>query len=104
MDISDKVDFYYKIAIISWKRYNYSSLQQVVKDSLFYSNNRGNINRGFSRLFRNNMWKLHGLLESMVLNRGTQFAAELTKELNRMLEIETKLSKSFYLQIDNIIT
>ena len=33
-------------------------------------------------------------------DRGPQFAAEITKELNRMLGIETKLSISYYLQID----
>ena len=41
-----------------------------------------------ARLFRDNMWKLHGLSESMVLDRRPQFAAELTKELNKMLEIQ----------------
>jgi len=46
------------------------------------------------------MWKLYRLLESVILDRGPQFAVELTKELNRILEIETKLSIFFYLQID----
>ena len=46
------------------------------------------------------MWKLHGLLESVVLDRGPQFAAELTKELNRMLGIKTKLSTVFHPQTD----
>jgi len=54
-------------------------------------------------LFRDNMWKLYGLLESMVSDRGLKFAAELIKELNRMLGIETKLSTSFYLQTDSQI-
>jgi len=49
-----------------------------------------------ARLFRNNVWKLHGLLESIVLDRGPQFAAELIKELDRMLGIETRLSTAFY--------
>jgi len=43
---------------------------------------------------------LYGLPESIVSDRGPQFAAELTKELNRMLGIETKLSIAFYLQMD----
>jgi len=55
---------------------------------------------GLARLFRDNVWKLHRLLESVVLDRGHQFAAELTKELNRMLGIETKLLTAFYLQTD----
>jgi len=48
------------------------------------------------RLFRDNIWKLHRLLESVVSDRGLQFAAELTKKLNRMLGIKTKLSTSFH--------
>jgi len=51
-----------------------------------------------ARLFRNNIWKLHGLLESVVSDRGPQFAVELTKELNKMLEIKTKLSIAFHPQ------
>jgi len=43
---------------------------------------------------------LYRLLESVVSDQGPQFAVELTKKLNRMLGIETKLSISFYLQID----
>ncbi len=36
----------------------------------------------------------------MVLDRGPQFAVKLIRELNRMLEIETKLSTAFHLQTD----
>ena len=36
----------------------------------------------------------------MVSDRGPQFAVELTKELNRMLGIKTKLSTAFYPQTD----
>ena len=39
---------------------------------------------GLVRLFRNNIWKLYRLPESVVLDRGPQFATELTKKLNRM--------------------
>jgi len=55
---------------------------------------------GLVRLFRDNIWKLHRLPESVVSDRGLQFAAELTKELNRMLGIETKLSTAFHPQMD----
>jgi len=47
------------------------------------------------RLFRNNMQKLHKLLESMISDRGSQFAAGLMKKLNEMLRIEMKLSIVF---------
>ena len=56
--------------------------------------------KGLARLFRDNVWKLHGLLESVVLDRGPQFVAELVKELNRMLGIEMRLLTVFYPQID----
>ena len=44
---------------------------------------------GLARIFRDNMWKLYGLLESVILDRGLQFAAGMTKELNKILGIET---------------
>ena len=43
---------------------------------------------------------MYGLPENVVLDRGPQFITELTKELNKMLEIETKLSTAFYPQTD----
>ena len=51
---------------------------------------------GLARLFRDNIWKLYGLPKSIVLNRGPQFATEMTKELNNMLGIKTKLLTAFY--------
>jgi len=53
-----------------------------------------------ARLFRNNMWKLHGLSESIISDRRPQFIVKLTKELNKMLDIKTKLLILFYYQID----
>jgi len=58
---------------------------------------------GLARLFRDNIWKLHRLPESIVSDRGLQFAAEMTKKLNRMLGIETKLSMSHHPQTDGQI-
>ena len=55
---------------------------------------------GLARLFQDNMWKLHRLLESVVSDRGPQFVAELIKELNRMLEIEMRLFTAFHPQTD----
>jgi len=47
---------------------------------------------GLAQLFRNNIWKLHGLPDSIISNRGPQFAAGIMRELNHILGIETKLS------------
>ena len=55
---------------------------------------------GLARLFRDYVWKLHRLPESVISDRGPQFAAGLMRELNKMLGIETKLSTAYHLQID----
>ena len=49
-----------------------------------------------AQLFRDNIWKLHRLLESIVLDKGLQFVVELFKELNKILEIKTKLLTAFH--------
>ena len=56
---------------------------------------------GLARLFRDNMWKLHRLPESIISDRGPQFAAGMTKKLNKMLGIETKLSTAYHPQTDS---
>ena len=53
-----------------------------------------------ARLFRDNMWKLHGLPESIISDRGPQFIAGIMWELNRMLGIESKLLMAFHPQTD----
>ena len=55
---------------------------------------------GLVWLFRDNVWKLHRLPECVVSDRRPQFAADLTKELNQMLGIETRLSTAFHFQTD----
>jgi len=51
---------------------------------------------GLARLFRDNVWKLHGLPESIISDRGPQFAAGLMWKLNEMLGIKSKLSTAFH--------
>ena len=58
---------------------------------------------GLARLFRDNVWKLHGLLESVISDREPQFAAGLMRELNKILRIETKLSTAYHLETDGQI-
>jgi len=53
-----------------------------------------------ARLFRDNIWKLHGLPESIISDRGPQFVAGIMWELNKILGIESKLLTAFYPQID----
>jgi len=56
--------------------------------------------KGVARLFQDNIWKLHSLPESIIMDREAQFAAGIMKELNCILGIDIKLSIAYYLQID----
>jgi len=58
---------------------------------------------GLARLFRDNIWKLHGLPESIISDRGPQFVAGIMQELNRILRIESKLLTVFHPQTDGQI-
>ena len=55
---------------------------------------------GLAWLFRDNVWKLYDLPESIISDRGPQFVAGLMQELNKMLGIKSKLSTAFYPQTD----
>jgi len=53
-----------------------------------------------ARLFKDHIWKLHGLPKSIILNRGVQFIVGIMRELNKLLEIQTKLLVVYYPQTD----
>jgi len=55
---------------------------------------------GLARLFQDHMWKLHGLSESIVLDRGVQFVVGMMKKVNDLLGIQTKLSTAYHPQMD----
>jgi len=46
---------------------------------------------------------LHRLPESIILDRGVQFTAEMMRELNNLLEIQTKLSTAYHPQTNGQI-
>jgi len=94
------VDFITKLPVVVGKDTILVVCDRLSKMIHFVATMEGTLVEGLARLFRNNVWKLHGLPESMVLDRGFQFAVELTKELNRMLGIKTKLSTAFHPQTD----
>jgi len=94
------VDFITKLPVVAGKDAILVVCDRLSKMTHFVATTEGTSAEGLARLFRDNVWKLHGLPESVVLDRGPQFAAELTKELNRMLGIKTKLSTVFHPQTD----
>jgi Integrase zinc binding domain/Chromo (CHRromatin Organisation MOdifier) domain len=55
---------------------------------------------GLVQLYRDHVWKLHGLPNSIISDRGPQFAAAFMKELNKLLGITTKLSMAYHPQMD----
>ena len=94
------VDFITKLLVVARKDVILVVCNRLSKITHFVAITEGTIVEGLARLFRDNVWKLYGLLESVVSDRGPHFAAELMKKLNRMLEIETKLSIAFHPQTD----
>ena len=55
---------------------------------------------GLAKLFRDHIWKLHRLSESIISDRGVQFAAGMMRELNNLLGIQTKLLIAYHPQTD----
>jgi len=94
------VDFITKLLVVAGKDAILVVCDRLLKMIHFVAMTERILAEGLARLFWDNMWKLHRLPESVVSDRGSQFAVELTKELNRMLGIETKLSTAFHPQMD----
>ena len=94
------VDFITKLPIVAGKNTILVVCDRLSKMIYFIATTEGTLAEGLARLFRDNVWRLHELPESVVLDRGPQFAAELIKKLNRILGIKTKLSTTFHLQTD----
>ena len=89
-----------KLPVVAGKDAILVVCNRLSKMTHFVATIEGTSAEGLARLLWDNVWKLHGLPENVVLDRRPQFAAELTKELNRMLEIKTKLSMAFHPQTD----
>jgi len=65
---------------------------KLYKMAYFMITIEGILAERLARLFKDNMWKLHRLLESVILDWGPQFVTELTKELYSILDIETVIN------------
>ena len=104
--ISDKpwmhilADFITKLPIAQGYNLILVVVDRLTKMVHFIPTTEKTLAEGLARLFRDNVWKLHGLPKSIILDRGPQFAAGITRELNRMLEIKSKLSMVFHPQTD----
>ena len=97
------VDFIMKLLLVARKNAILVVCDRLSKMTYFVATTEGTSAKRLAKLFRDNMWKLHGLLKSIISDREPQFVVEITKELNSMLEIETKLSTAFHPQTDGQI-
>ena len=91
------MDFITKLPVVAGKNAILVVCNRLSKMTHFVATTEETSAEGLARLFRNNVWRLHRLLESVISDRGLQFVAELTKELNRMLGIEMRLLIAFHL-------
>ena len=94
------VDFITKLLVVAGKDVILVVYDRLSKMTHFVTTTERTLVERLARLFRDNVWKLHGLPESVVSDRRPWFAAELMKELNRILEIETRLLTAFHPQTD----
>ena len=76
------VDFITKLPVVAEKDAILVVCDWLSKMTHFVATTEETSAEGLARLFQENVWKLHGLPESVVSDRRPQFAAELTKELN----------------------
>jgi len=94
------VDFITKLPLVAGKDAILIVYNRLFKMIHFITTTEKMLAEGLARLFRDNIWKLHELLESVISDKGPQFAVELIKELNKMLGIKIKLLTAFYSQTD----
>ena len=81
------MDFITKLPIVVGKDAILVVCDKLSKMTHFVATMEGTSTEELARLFRDNVWRLHRLPESVVSDRGPQFATELTKELNKILNV-----------------
>src|SRR6266478_3685184 len=55
---------------------------------------------GLATLYRDHIWKLHGLPDTIISDRGSQFTSKMMQGLNQLLGIKTKLSTAYHPETD----
>ena len=66
------VDFITKLLIVAEKNAILVVYDRLSKMTHFVATTEGTTAEGLARLFRDNVWRLHGLPGSVVLDRGPQ--------------------------------
>ena len=55
---------------------------------------------GIAKIYRVEIWKLHGIPKKILSNRGLQFASKFMEELTKALEIKRQLLMAYHPQTD----
>src|SRR5882672_10591598 len=53
-----------------------------------------------ARLFKDHIWKLHGILEEVISDQGTQFISNFTQSLSQLLGVRVVASTAYHPQTD----
>ena len=76
------VDFITRLPLVAEKDVILVVCNKLFKIVYFVAITEGTLVKRLAMLFKNNVWKLHRLQESMISNKEPQFMVELMKELN----------------------
>jgi len=55
---------------------------------------------GIAKIYRDEIWKLHGVPRKILSDRGPQFASRHMEQLTKALETTRQLSMAYHPQID----
>ena len=55
---------------------------------------------GIAKIYRDNIWKLHGVSKEILSNRGPQFALKFMEEFTKVLGTKRQLSTVYHSQTD----
>ena len=55
---------------------------------------------GIAKIYRDNIWKLHGIPRKILSNRGLQFTSKFMEEFTRALGTKRQLSTAYHPQTD----
>ena len=58
------------------------------------------LSEGITKIYRDDIWKLHGVLKKILSDRGPQFALKFMEEFTKVLETRRQLSTAYHPQTD----
>ena len=73
------IDFIIKLLVVARKDVILVVYNRLSKMTHFVATIEGISVEELARLFKDNIWNLHGFVESIVSDRGPQYVAEITK-------------------------